>query len=120
MSNNENSVDILLEKVKKYSKTTIELFKLKAIEKTANAASTLAMQLVLLGIIVLFSLSINIAIALWIGELLGKSYYGFFVMTGFYAIVFLLAYACRIQYIKSPLQNTIIKEMLQEKIHEKL
>ena len=116
MNNSEKPIEMLFEKAENYGKTTVELFKLNAINKTADIVSSLAMQLVIFIVIALFSLSINIGIALWIGELLGKSYYGFFVVAGFYAIAVFVVYTYKIQCIKSPIRNTIIKQILQQKI----
>jgi hypothetical protein len=115
MNNSEKSIELLFEKVENYGKTTIELFKLNAIDKTADAVSSLAMQLIIFLAIGLFALSINIGIALWIGDLLGKTYYGFFIVAGFYAITVLVVYAYRTKLIKLPLYCIIIKQMLQQK-----
>jgi hypothetical protein len=116
MNSSKKSIEMLLCKVKDYGKTTFELFKLNAIDKTADIVSSLVVQLAILILIVLFALCVNIGVALWIGELLGKSYYGFFVLAGFYAIAALLIYACKAKCIKTPIRNNIIKKMLQQRI----
>ncbi len=115
MNNSEKSIEMLFGKAEDYGKTTVELFKLKAIDKTSDIISSLAVKLVIIIVIALFSLSINIGVALWIGELLGKSYYGFFIVAGFYAIAVSVIYAFRIQCIKSPIRDAIINQMLQQK-----
>ena len=82
MNDNQTPIEALFEKAEDYSKTTLELFKLNAIDKTAEIVSSLAVRLAILLAVVLFVLVLNIGVALWIGELLGKTYYGFFVVAG--------------------------------------
>jgi hypothetical protein len=62
---------------------------------------------------VLFFLILNIGVALWLGDLLGKSYYGFFAVSGFYAVLALFFFIFRDQMIKKPLNNSIINQVLE-------
>jgi len=50
---------------------------------------------------------------LWLGELLGKSYYGFFIVAGFYALLALIFSIFRKQLIKNPVNNSIIEQVLE-------
>lgn len=108
-------VESLFEKAENYSKTTIELFKLNAIDKSADVVSSLVSRLAILMVVTLFILIINIGIALWLGDLLGKSYYGFFIVGAFYALIAILLHAYRHEWIKNPVSNTIISQMLKHK-----
>lgn len=85
-------VEPILEKVKEYGKTSLELFKLKSLDKTANILSILTSRLLLLFIVFIFLITLNIALGLWFGELLGKSYYGFMLVTLVYGIVAVIVY----------------------------
>jgi hypothetical protein len=113
MNNNATAIETLVEKAGDYGKVSMELFKLQAIDKSAEVFSALASKLVIAIVIALFTLSVNIGLALWIGELLGKIYYGFFIVAGFYAIVATLFYVFRRQWIKDPVSTTIIRKMMQ-------
>lgn len=115
MNDNPTPIEALFEKAEDYSKTTLELFKLNAIDKTAEIVSSLAVRLVILLAVVLFVLVLNIGLALWIGELLGKTYYGFFVIAAFYAFITILLYAFRNRWIRYPVSNAIITQMLKKK-----
>jgi hypothetical protein len=115
MNDKETSIEILFEKAANYSKTSLELFKLNAIDKSADIVSSLVTLAVLAIIVSLFTLIINIGIALWIGELLGKPFYGFFVVAFFYAIIGILIFIFRDQWIKYPVNNSIIIKMLKHK-----
>jgi len=114
MNNNATSIEMLFERAEDYSRTSIELFKLHAVDKSADVVSSLATRLVIVIVVALFMVSVTVGLALWIGELLGKTYYGFFVIAGFYAIAGMLLYAFRHQWIKEPVSNTIITQLMQK------
>jgi hypothetical protein len=59
---------------------------------------------------------INIGLAIWIGKLLGESFYGFFIIGGFYGIIAIFLNLYREQLVKYPVSNSIIKQMLKQKI----
>ena len=113
MDERESLIESLIEKGEQYGRTTLELLKLKTLDKTASVASDLVSWLVIVIFATLFFLILNIGIALWIGDLLGKSYYGFFVIAGFYAILALVFSVFRKQLIKKPVNNSIITQVLE-------
>ncbi len=113
MDDKISSIENLYEHLEAYSKTSIELYKLKAIEKTAEVSSTLASGIAVITVASFFVLFINLGIAMWLGELLGKIYYGFFIVAGFYAFTTLLIYLFRKQWIKKPISNSIITQALK-------
>lgn len=115
MSNIATPIETLFEKAENYSKTSLELLKLTAIDKSADAASSLAVRLVIFMVIAIFTLVANIGAALWLGEQLGKSYYGFFAVAIFYLIVAILLYLFRNEWIKTPISNSIIASMMKQK-----
>ena len=112
METNSHMIEALFEKTEKYTRTTAELYKLKAIEKSADVISTLSVRLVVFVFISLFFLIMNIGVALWIGELLGKAYFGFFIVAGFYALIGLVLFLIGNRWIKEPLRNSIILQAL--------
>lgn len=104
-------IEPLLIEVEKYSKTSFELFKLKFIAKTANVASVLMSKLLMMIICFLFVITLNVAIALWLGDLLKKNYYGFFIVAAFYGLVGLITIFIY-PFIKNRLNNSIIQQMI--------
>jgi ABC-type dipeptide/oligopeptide/nickel transport system permease component len=104
-------LDPLLERAEQYGKTSFELLKLKSLDKTADVASTLIARILSTLTISLFALTLTIAIALYLGELLGKNYYGFFVVASFYGIVAIVLLLIHPQ-IKGRINNSLIKQML--------
>ena len=113
MDEQSGLIESLIEKGEQYGKTTLELLKLKTIDKSADVASNLVSWLLVVIFAVLFFLILNIGVALWLGEVLGKSYYGFFVVSGFYALLALVFGIFRKQLIKEPLNNSIIEQALE-------
>jgi predicted AAA+ superfamily ATPase len=110
MSNTRNIIDPLLEKVEAYGKTTFDLFKYKTLDKTAEVSSTLISRVILIVTISFFVMALNIAVALWIGDMLGKAYYGFFIVAGFYAIVSIILLVVH-RSIKAKLNDVIVKQL---------
>lgn len=112
MEDQTTLIEVLFEKTSQYTKNSVELYKLKAIGKSADIISGLATRFVLVTFITIFFVIANIGLALWIGEVLGKNYYGFFSVAGFYALLGLIFYVFRNTWIKEPVRNTIIYEAL--------
>lgn len=108
LKDDETPISRLFEKLEDYSRTTIELYKLKAIDHSAQVLSSLASRMAIFLLIALFTVFISIGFAWWIGELLGKIYYGFFVVGGIYILIAVLLYNFRQQWIKYPVSNYII------------
>lgn len=112
METKTNVLEPLLEKAEVYGKTSFELVKLKALDKTADLASTLASRSMFALVVSFFAFTINIAIALWLGDLLGKAYYGFLIVASCYAlagIVLLLIHP----FIKSRVNNAVIRQLFK-------
>jgi hypothetical protein len=73
----------------------------------------MAERLVVIIIMTLFFLILNIGIALWIGQALGTSYYGFFIVSCFYAILGIVLNIFGKKWIKEPIRNSIIIQALK-------
>ena len=113
MNPEESPLESLLHKATDYGKSSIELIKLKSIDKTANFVSSFLSRLTILLILTIFTLFINIGLAIWIGDLLGKIYYGFFIIGSFYALIALVLYVFRHQLLKLPIGNYITTQLLK-------
>jgi hypothetical protein len=115
MTDNTTPIATLFERAEDYGKTTINLLKLNAIDKSADVVSSLVSRLAVIMIVVFSVLIVSIGLSLWIGNLLGETFYGFFVMGGFYALIAILLQVFRNQWLKYPVSNSIIKQMLKPK-----
>lgn len=116
MENNPSQLEKLIEKVESYSKTSLELFKQTAILRSADVFSNLTTRLLIFTFILIVLLFVNIALALWIGEELGKTYLGFFAVAGIYFFLGFVFYLFRNTLIKHPISNYIIVKLQKEMI----
>lgn len=106
-------IEDLVEKTEAYSKTTYQLAKLKSLQTSTVVATTLISRLSVIVMFTLFALVLNIGIALWLGEMLGKSYYGFFIVAALYLVLGIVLHFFLLQWIKKPMSNLIIGQVLQ-------
>lgn len=106
-------IESLIDKTEQYGKTTLELLKLKTLDKSADVVSNLVSWLVVALLALLFFLFLNIGAALWVGGLLGDSFYGFFAVAGFYAVLLIVFSIFRKVLLKKPVNNSIVKQVLK-------
>jgi hypothetical protein len=116
MTEDATPIATLFERAEEYSKTSLKLFRLNAIDKSADVASSLVSRLAVIMTVVFSVLIGSIGVALCLGKLIGDAFYGFFIVGGFYAFLALLLHLFREQWLKYPVSNSIIKQMLKEKI----
>jgi hypothetical protein len=111
MENVTSSIESLIEKVKSYVETTVDLLKLKAIDKSSTVASVVIDYLIVFLMFGIFAVLLNVGLALLIGEFLGKAYYGFFIMAVINAIIGFVLLKNN-KWIKTPLTNNMVKKLL--------
>jgi hypothetical protein len=113
MEDHAKLIESLLERAAEYGKTSIELVKLKAADKTSDVASSLLTHSVFLVIIAVFMLFLNIGLALWLSDILGKTWSGFVAVAGFYCIAGLVVHFFMRKWLKERFRNSIIKQVLK-------
>ena len=113
MENKVIFIEPLLERAEEYGRTSYELFKLKTLDKTTDLASTFFSRGIILLSFFAFLFIVNIGLALWIGDLLGKSYYGFFCVSGFYGLAGIIFYLLR-DRIKRSFGDSIVSQILNK------
>lgn len=112
MENQPNTFGSLFENAGDYLETRLDLLKLQAINKSSDVTSSIVSRIAVLLFISFAMFLINIGLALWIGDLLGKHYLGFIVVAVFYALIALILHLFRHSLIKEPVSSMIIKKML--------
>jgi O-antigen/teichoic acid export membrane protein len=113
MEEQTTDIDNLLSDAGDYIETRTTLWKLKAIESLSDVSGELVSGL---GMIVISSFVIiifSIGLALLVGDWVGKSYYGFFILGGLYAIIALVIFARRRRWLKEPFSNMLIRKILK-------
>lgn len=109
MEDNSIHFDELLKKLEEYGNSNVELFKYKAVDKFSVILSSLmTLRIVAVGFI-LFFLVLSSGVALWLGEILGKTYYGIFIISGVYGIIALALYFSR-EKIRQSICDTIVSK----------
>lgn len=114
MDDKTTPIEVLLERAQSYTRTSIQLFKLKTTDKLAEVVSNIGSNLVILVIFILFFANLNIGIALFIGVLFGKVWLGFFFVSGVYVCIGFIVYKFRNRWIKRPLRDSIIAQLLKD------
>ncbi len=87
MENNLNMIEALIERVTELGKTSLELYKLKTVEKTAEVVSSFVPLAIVFILFSTFMLFINLGLAIWLGKKIGDPIYGFFIVAAFYAVI---------------------------------
>ncbi|MDP3557625.1 MAG: hypothetical protein Q8T03_09640 [Bacteroidota bacterium] len=112
MENLTTIFDPLFEKAEAYGKTSLEIAKLKALDKTSEVASNIASRGIVFLVLSLFVVTLSIGVALWLGSILGEVYYGFFCVAGFYALLGIVLYFFLHDKISRAIGNSIISNVL--------
>lgn len=112
MEQEANEFEKLYAKVENFGSISYELAKLKSLEVTTIVATSLISVLSVTVMVVLFTIVFNVGVALWLGDLLGKAYYGFFIVALFYLVVGLVLHFFLRRWIKGPISRLIIMEAL--------
>lgn len=112
MDSNENSIESLLQKAEIFGKTSIDLAKLKLLHTSTQVITALITKLVVFAVMVIFTLVLNIGIALYLGDLTGQAYIGFMIIAGFYLIAGLFLHLFLHKMIKKPITELIISRSI--------
>ena len=113
MDDNSKLIEPLFEKAVDYGKTSYELIKLKALDKTSEVVASLIPFFFVLILVVLFLLFISLGLAFMLGDLLGKTWYGFFLMGAFYGLLAIIIHFLLNNWLKKLLSDFIIKLALK-------
>jgi len=104
----------IYEQVEQYVKTTVELYKLKTIHTFSDLFAAIATGFIIWVIVFLTLIFASLGAAFYLGEVLGKWHYGFFIVAGFYVLVGLIIYMLRIKCLKERINNFIIKQIFED------
>jgi len=108
-----NLIESLWEQTEDYGKTTYELSKLKVLESFILIITSLVAKVSVILVASLFVLVLNIGIAFLLGDLLGKTYYGFFIVAAFYFFAAVILHLFLYKWIKNPISDLIIQQVIQ-------
>jgi len=108
MEKEKTLVEDLIVKTEDYAKTSYEIAKLKLLDNSSTLISSIAAQAVA-GVILLISILIlSIGLGFYTGEILGKVYYGFFIVGGVYIVISLGCYF----FLSARIKKSVSKSLL--------
>jgi hypothetical protein len=113
MEEKNNLLGSLLDIATDYGETSIELVKLKVLDKTADIVSSLVPLSIVILFLLSFLLFVNLGIAFWLGDILGKTFYGFLVVAGFYLIAAIFVHSFLHKWIKRLVGDYMVKRLLK-------
>lgn len=113
MEENPNMIESLFERAADYGKTSFELAKLKALDKITDFVSSLIPHSVVIVLISLFILFLSLGLAFWLGDILGKMYYGFLAVAGLYGFAGVIIHFFMHKWLKKVAGNYFIKQVLK-------
>ncbi len=113
MEDNAKIIESLLDKATDFGKKSLDLAKLKVLDKTSDVVSSLLPHSLVIVILSAFVFFLSLGMALWIGEMLGKSYLGFFVVAVAYCITGIMINYLFFKRIKKYIRDRIIKKVYQ-------
>lgn len=100
-------IEQLFDKVEAYGETTLELAKLKSLEVATKVVTSLVSKLAVAIMFTMFLIVINIGASLYLGELMGKAYYGYFIVG-----VINLVFAILLHLFLQPVVNKTLGHMI--------
>jgi hypothetical protein len=115
MEEKNNLLGSLIDIATDYGETSIELVKLKVVDKTTDIVSSLIPFSIVLVLILSFLLFLNLGIAFWLGDIFGKTAYGFLVVSGFYIFIAIFIRLFLYKWIKRLVGDYLVKRMLNKK-----
>lgn len=105
--------ETLFEKIQALGLTTYELSKLKALYTISNVTTSVVSRVIVFLVITMFALLFSIGLALFLGEVLGKHYYGFLIVAAFYLLAGIILHFYLHRWIKKPLSDMIVYQALK-------
>jgi uncharacterized membrane protein len=114
MEEKNNLLRSLLDVATDYGETSIELVRLKVLDKTTDLVSSLVPFSIVIILLVSFLLFVNLGIAFWLGEILGKTFYGFLVVAVFYLIAAIFIRIFLYKWIKRLVGDYMVKRLLKK------
>ncbi len=100
-----NNVDEMNDHIQAYINRSIEYYKLDFYKKSTKSAASITRAVLLGSVAFLVIFFISFAAAAFIGDTLDNASYGYFIVAGFYLLVFLLIAI----FARKPIERMILK-----------
>ncbi len=115
MEKENGIIEPLFEKVEQYSKTSIEIWKLKAIDKVSDFSSIMLAKLIWFMAFVFFILFLSLAMSFYFGYILNNLFFGFMIVALFYAVLgAILVFSQNL--LGKRIKNQVVKQLIDRTI----
>ena len=108
------SYKIIFEKIEEYILSRLLLLKLEATDKASKLISILVISLVFSSLAILFLFFFSFAAALFMGDLLGNSKYGFAFISLLYLLILIFVFIFRKSIIQKPILDWTVKYLFKK------
>ena len=112
MSNETATKEVMVDHLKKYVATNVEMVRLEFVERTAVIGASLINQLVLGIIFLLFIVTVSIGLGIYLSTYFDNSFAGFFMVAAIYFLIGILLLFSGRKMIEVPSRDLLIKKML--------
>jgi hypothetical protein len=112
MLENPTSLDLIINKVSNYFNTSINLMKLKFIQTSTDMLANFIAYFVFILLLLISILFASIAFASWLNDIYHSHFAGYAVVSIGYLLLSMIAFLARNVWIKTPIQNTIIRKSI--------
>ncbi len=110
---NDSTFETLLLKTEEYVKTSFELIKLKTLNEILKVVSAIISRTTALLFIFMFFLTASLAVAILIGDSLGKMWLGFIIIAGLYGIIATVITLFLNRWFKTVVSNFILNQIMK-------
>jgi hypothetical protein len=108
---NPNNLESLVEKIQHYGNSVLQLWKLKFIHKSIDLMAGFISGFIGWIIIFLCLMLANLGLSFWLGEILGKTYLGFFAVSSFYFLMALLYFVFFKSMARRIVANSLVTDL---------
>ena len=104
--------------IRKFINYKLDFYRLSGIEFISEIGAKATSWIILSTIGVFILVFFSIGMGLLLNNLTGSTYAGFFMVTGFYLLLFLILYFIKGNSIEKPVTNIIIRKLANWKIED--
>lgn len=115
METNNGMVEPLFEKVEQYTNTSIELWKLKTIDKVSDITSSLMAKIIWFFAFTFLLLFLSLATAFYFGYIFNNLFYGFMIVALFYAVIGTILVFSQ-KSISKRIKNQVVKQFINQEV----
>ena len=110
MESNTKLIEPLIEKIEEFGKTSLELIKLKSLNKASDMISDLTFKFLLIISFFSFFIIFSIAASLYSGKMMGETYCGFFIVSLSFGFIYFIIMLFK-KRIKTQVKQAIISQI---------